>query len=1268
MLKRISTINKAIVTTLTIVTIIFSLMIILVGNILHAASIDNIKKMEKAHAEHIVHSVRVNLNNVTSILNLTQQSLGMLVPYSDDKKVLAERDLLTMLDISPNIICSWFIFNKGVFYEDRYYSKEFFRQDGVLLVSENFSTDEEFKSSETSPWYVGPLETGKPFFDYAGLYENPDGEHIYTGSLSVPIFSYDGIIGACGVDIIYQGMLDQIYTHNEDDAWMLMLVGNDMTILHAPRQEMIYKNLSDYQFVGLDIMHEVLENEDIYSDEILSPFSGLKSLVSMYPITVNIGEGHHPLYLYIETPLDELYRDANTITSLIVAACVICLILIIGVIYSNATNILTPIKNLTHTALEISSGNLDTNFNAIAESEQFNDKNEIAVLQLSLMKMVNTLNDNLQTIERRVKERTLELQTLNNYIELLIESERDLFLLVNRELIISYCSSSVPRFLGLKNQDELVGKHLNNYYEMHPDQEYIKRSLHRNTRITLGEEEIAEDDVIIWPNAGQRMYRINSRRMLDANGNFDGIVITLHDVTDVRLKEAGWRINEMLYSTQLPCMLWDENGKILAYNNDIIKIFGDPKNSSDLNTFFAKFQPEFQPNGINTETDRLQFVNDAFSKGYSSTSVQLLKNDGSPIYFSLSATRLSWLSGFRLIVYFYDMTSVKAIEREAKEAEEQNRSLMLQKEAAMAASEAKSQFLANMSHEIRTPMNAILGMSELLLSTDLSSHQHSYADDIKTSAKALLDVINEILDLSKIQSDKFNLVPVHYNFITLIESISSIAEFLAARKNLDFKLVVQGEKPKCLYGDDVRLRQVLLNLLSNAIKFTEVGYVGLEIDITNENIMFTVSDSGIGIKKEDMPTIFQAFMQSDKRKNRSKEGSGLGLSITESLVNMMGGMIKAESVYGKGSVFHCVIPKVAGDETLIKYTDDEENVVFAPDTKILVVDDNKINLNVASGLLQLCNITPETAESGPSAIELIHDNQYDIVFMDHMMPVMDGIEATKIIREMGIDIPIIALTANAVAGAKEMFLKAGMNDLLTKPIERDMLNKILVNWVPARKQIGRLAKNAVADETGVDVQSEFWKNIEQIEGLSMQMGLKRISGKKDYYEKSLQLTIREIEKCYKNLNKFLAAGDMHNFSIEVHGIKGSLASIGAMDLSAMALELETASIRGQADFCSCNLPIFLEKLNNLGASLSKAFTSKINNNGIIEIPPEIPGIFKKMTLAFENMDFEAIEKAIERLDALKPNEALKEKIEKIKDAVLIMDSEAAVKVMQELLK
>jgi len=473
------------------------------------------------------------------------------------------------------------------------------------------------------------------------------------------------------------------------------------------------------------------------------------------------------------------------------------------------------------------------------------------------------------------------------------------------------------------------------------------------------------------------------------------------------------------------------------------------------------------------------------------------------------------------------------------------------------------------------------------------------------------------------------------------------------------------DAPLCLYGDDVRIRQIIMNLLGNAIKFTEEGYVRLNVGITDASVIFEVSDTGSGIKPEGMPLLFEAFEQTDVQKNRYLTGTGLGLTIAKALIDMMEGTITVESQYGEGTTFRVSIPKVLGDETMLHKTGGDEMVIYAPDAKILVVDDNKVNLNVSSGLLGLYKITVESALSGSQAIELLKINQYDLIFMDHMMPEMDGIEATALIRQMGIQTPIVALTANAIIGVKETFLAAGMNDLLTKPIKKDALSQVLFNWLPREKL---KVSSGEPDDEGTSMPDEkkiFWEKIRQINELSVQTGLDRVSGQYDVYEKSLKLTIREIEKCCSVLNSFLEKGDMQNFRIEIHSIKSSLANTGAMELSSQASEIERAAAAETADFCISALPRFLAELKGLAVKLTEAFTRQGGTPGTFRALPELFPYLKKILEAIEKLDFVRIDTELKNLDSLNLADGLDEFIERIKDAVLLMDYDSVVQLIHE---
>lgn len=551
------------------------------------------------------------------------------------------------------------------------------------------------------------------------------------------------------------------------------------------------------------------------------------------------------------------------------------------------------------------------------------------------------------------------------------------------------------------------------------------------------------------------------------------------------------------------------------------------------------------------------------------------------------------------------------------------------KDQAETANKAKSQFLASTSHEIRTPMNAILGMAQMILYSTKEEETKNFAMNIKNAGESLMTIINDILDISKIESGKMEITPAEYRLLPLLNDIDNIILIKLMDKNIQFKIQNAEDIPSALIGDEVRIRQILINLLNNAVKFTKEGKIILDLQWENgqeEGILkFRVSDTGVGIKKEDIGKLFGKFQRMDLVKNRKIEGTGLGLSICKQLLGLMDGNISVESEYGLGSSFYVEIPqKVADSSPMGKYVrraaeKKEEQVFHTRDVCILVVDDNRVNLMVAQGLLSQYKIKTEIAAGGQEAIDLLSQGRkYDMVLMDHMMPEMDGIETVRRIRRMNIKqarVPIIALTANAVKGVEAMFLSSGMDDFLPKPVQTADLTRMLRKWIPKDKIIGTdcqestegLAKDT---EDAVKTEPNFPEGdfgaafvpkqgtvyFPGLEFLDQEEGLGYCGNMESVYETVLKTYAETYAATMEKIIAHDQEKDFKNLAIQVHGVKSSSKNIGADEVSEMAKGLEFASKAEDASFLDAHMKEFMLHYTECVKRIYEAFPDTLDRH------------------------------------------------------------------------
>ncbi len=519
------------------------------------------------------------------------------------------------------------------------------------------------------------------------------------------------------------------------------------------------------------------------------------------------------------------------------------------------------------------------------------------------------------------------------------------------------------------------------------------------------------------------------------------------------------------------------------------------------------------------------------------------------------------------------------------------------------ATHARDLFLANMSHEIRTPINTILGLNELILRESQEENIREYALDIKQAGSILLSLISDILDFSQIQSGKMEIQDGIYDISSVLNDLINSISIPLRKKKLQLELEVAEDIPYKLSGDEVHLRQIIGNLLSNAAKYTKAGTVTLHVSWQPHSedaiwLKVAVEDTGIGIKEKDIKKIFGTFNRLDMEASRAEEGTGLGLAVTNRLVEMMGGKLEVTSEYGKGSVFSfSVVQKVIDRKPLgdfrKQYDKSMKNAVsykekfIAPLGKILIVDDNAMNLAVAQDLLRKTKLQIDVAASGEECLELLKRKEYHLICMDHMMPLMDGVQTLHAIRELegnpSKDIPVIALTANAVIGARDFYLEAGFQDYLTKPIEPEKFEDILLKYLP--KELVYLTTDTDEKITeGFETVGLDEERLTDI-GINAEHGLKYMGGNKVLYEKVLRDFQDMLVEKEEQLRTMLEKGDTSGYAIIVHALKGNARNIGADELAELAFELEKKSKAGRLEEVEVQSPILFGMMQTLRENL-----------------------------------------------------------------------------------
>jgi signal transduction histidine kinase/CheY-like chemotaxis protein/HPt (histidine-containing phosphotransfer) domain-containing protein len=747
------------------------------------------------------------------------------------------------------------------------------------------------------------------------------------------------------------------------------------------------------------------------------------------------------------------------------------------------------------------------------------------------------------------------------------------------------------------------------------------------------------------------------------------VIVYFRDIREInaaitKMREADECAQVLFDATPLSSFMLDKTNKIIECNQEILRLLGLYDKSRFINETFDFF-PEFQPNGVKSSERIDKYVDEAFEEGYCHFEWTHKRIDGELIPTEVTMVRVKFRGDYAVAGYIRDLRELKTMIAE-----------MRKREVAEESSKAKSDFLAKMSHEIRTPMNAILGITEIQLQDNsLPLVTREALERIYNSGDLLLGIINDILDLSKIEAGKLELVNAPYDIPSLIHDTVKLNIIRYESKPIDFKLDVSENLPSLLVGDELRIKQILNNLLSNAFKYTHEGQIELKIyceehkDQGNVTLVLRISDTGQGMTEEQVKKLGEKFNRFNADVNRKTEGTGLGMNITRNLIKLMDGNITVESTPGLGSTFTVFLPQDCADNkpigqrlaenlmTLnVKSTSRMRNMQvtreFMPYGRILVVDDVETNLYVARGLMAPYGLSVDTAISGFEAVDRIRDGSiYDIIFMDHMMPRMDGIEATKIIRSFGYTAPIVALTANALAGQAEMFMSEGFDDFISKPIDIRQLNSVL-NRMIRDKQPSEVIEEARKQKNTLYASGSH--NI----AVDSQLA--------EVFVRDAEKTLGVLDNiCENNCRR---ADDIPTFIINVHAMKSALANVGEAELSDEAGKLEQAGRDNNIKLILTSLPDFIISLQRVVDKLRPA--EEDESQALDKNDASVTSFFEEKILAIQSacasMNKKAAKDALNDLKRKAWTKMTKDRLSQISEHLLHSEFEEAAAIAREL--
>ena len=613
-----------------------------------------------------------------------------------------------------------------------------------------------------------------------------------------------------------------------------------------------------------------------------------------------------------------------------------------------------------------------------------------------------------------------------------------------------------------------------------------------------------------------------------------------------------------------------------------------------------------------------------------------------------------------------------------------------QLQIAKSANEAKSRFLSNISHEIRTPINAVLGFDEMILRESKNEEIIGYARDIQSSGKTLLALINDILDFSKIEAGKMEIIPVEYELGSLMNDIVNMSEMRAREKSLKLNVNVDENIPHILFGDEIRIKQCIINIITNAVKYTEEGSVTLDVgyEVVESEELFdddedfidlkvSVADTGIGIRTEDMDKLLSAFERIDVRRNRTIEGTGLGISIVTSLLGMMDSKLEVDSEYGRGSVFSFVIrqkvidwDRVGDFAQRIKESQADDygykESFQAENAHILVVDDTRTNLTVIEGLLKQTKMKIDTATSGMDALKLVRENKYDVIFLDHRMPEMDGIQTFHAMEEMEDNLnketPVIALTANAISGSREMYFKEGFTNYMSKPVDPVKLEEMILSYLPEELVSRPGDETYVAEEEVDDGQEKVViKELLKINGIDVNSAIDRCGSAVAARDVMRDFWL-SIDERAGFIERYEMEKNIKDYTIYVHGLKSSARAIGALDLSEKAEYLEACGNGGDIDEIEELTPGLLHLYRSYSKKLEALFAEDDNGKPPIS-PDELEGAFASIKEFVSASYYDSADDIVKMLDGYRIPSEYKNKFLEIKRLLAAVDRDGLLNVL-----